>query len=333
MTVDGRTVGVISIGLIGAGAQPEFCRQAVAALHLAPGSPCDDGCQDRIDRLANARYTEAFAAQIMAVKAAGATALLVDIAGNGGGNEWADAAARMLTSKRLVSERMAFVRGAQWTKNLLALEAMLRRDAEGATGSDRTMLRSFADQAYAKAMVAATPCKSEPLLLGHKPNCTWLGAGFFVSGPLAAADPKALKDKPWAEDVFIPMKYPYEEGVWRGPLIVLIDGDTVSSAEEFAAVLQDSHAALIIGTVSAGAGCGHTDGGEPIKLRHSGATLAIPDCVYLRADGTNEVRGIVPNLLIGLRPSDSARRRSADVAGRLPEALQRVSAALPERAR
>lgn len=122
------------------------------------------------------------------------------------------------------------------------------------------------------------------------------------------------------------MKYPYAEGVWRGPLIVLIDGDTVSSAEEFAAVLQDNHAALIIGTVSAGAGCGHTDGSEPIKLRHSGATLALPDCVYLRADGTNEVRGIVPDLVIGLRHFDSSKHRSADVVGRLPEALRLISA-------
>ncbi len=326
LTVDGHTVGVIAIGLIGAGARPELCRQAVAALHLAPGSPCDGGCQDRIDRSANARYTEAFAAQIVAVKAAGATALLVDIAGNGGGNEWADAAARMLTTKRLVSERMSFVRGEQWTKNLLALEATFRRDADGAAGPDRTMLLTFADQAHAKAMVAATPCGSEPLFLGHRPDCTWLGAGFFVSGPLAAAHPQTLKEKQWAEDVFIPMKYPYEEGVWRGPLIVLIDDDTASSAEAFTAVLQDNHAALVIGTVSAGAGCGHTDGGEPIKLRHSGAVLALPDCVYLRADGTNEVRGVVPDLLIGLRHSDNARHRSADVAERLPEALRLVSA-------
>lgn len=203
LTIDGHTVGVIAIGLIGAGARPELCRQAVAALHLAPGSPCDDGCKDRIDRSVNARYTEAFAAQIVAVKAAGATALLVDIAGNGGGNEWADAAARMQTAKRLVSERMAFVRGEQWTKNLLALEAMLRRDADSAAGSDGTMLRNFANQAHAKAAVAATPCGSGPLLLGRKPHCTWLGAGFFVSGPLATADPIALKDKPWAEDVFV----------------------------------------------------------------------------------------------------------------------------------
>jgi C-terminal processing protease CtpA/Prc len=39
------------------------------------------------------------------------------------------------------------------------------------------------------------------------------------------------------------MQFPYEAGVWRGPLVVLIDGGTGSAAEEFAAALQDNHAA------------------------------------------------------------------------------------------
>lgn len=325
LLVANQKVGVIEIGLIGAGARPELCSEALALLRLRLGDTCDDTCETRIERIANARYTEAFAAQIVAIKAAGATALLIDIAGNGGGNEWADAAARMLTSKRLVSERMAFVRGKQWSTNLLTLEATLRNDAVIATGADKAMLQDYADQAHEKAMTAATSCDSRALLLGLKPNCAWLGRGFFVTGPLASADPEKLKGRPWAQDIFTPMMFPYEEGVWRGPLMVLIDGDTASSAEAFAAVLQDNHAALIIGTASQGAGCGHTDGSEPVTLKYSGAMLALPDCVYLRADGTNEVRGVVPDLLIGFRRFDSANHRSDDVISSLPEAMQRAS--------
>ena len=220
---------------------------------------------------------------------------------------------------------MEFVRGEQWSRNLLKLEGALRRDASAAAGSDRAMLLRFADQAHAKAAIAAMPCASGPLWLGQEHRCSWLGSGFSAAGPLASANPLALRGKPWAQDIFTPMEFPYEEGVWRGPLMVLVDGATESSAEEFAAVLQDNHAALIIGTVTFGAGCGHTDGSEPTRLRYSGATLALPDCVYLRANGTNEVRGIVPDLLIGFRRSDSLKHRSADVLTRLPEALREAS--------
>ena len=231
----------------------------------------------------------------------------------------------MLTPKRLVSERMRFVRGKQWSKNLAALEAQLRADAAGTTDSDHEMLLRFADEAHKKALVAATPCSSEPLLTGQTPTCAWLGEGFSVTEPLASADANELRGKPWAKDVFIPMKYPFDEGLWRGPLMVLVDGATASSAEEFAAVLQDNRAASVMGLPTAGAGCGFTDGNEQLKLHYSGATLTIPDCVYIRSDGTNEVRGVVPDLLIGFRRSDSARLRSADVLAHLPEALRAAS--------
>ncbi len=326
LTVDGQKIGVIEVGLIGAGASPELCLQALAALDLSPAGPCDESCLDRIDRWTNDRYTELFAARISALKAAGATALLLDLAGNGGGNEWADAAARMVTARRLTSERMAFVRGGQWTTNLLALEATLRRDAAAATGSDRAMLLGFADQAHAKARIAATPCDPGLLWRNQTPRCAWLGAGFYATGPLASADPKALRGKAWARDVFTPLEFPYEEGVWSGPVMVLIDGTTESSAEEFAAVLQDNHAALIIGTVTFGAGCGHTDGSEPTTLRHSGGTLSLPDCVYLRADGSNEVRGVVPDLLVGFRRADNLNHRAADVLAELPWAMREAAA-------
>jgi hypothetical protein len=263
LIVAGQKVRIIEIGLIGAGARPELCSQALAALRHSPDMPCDDKCETRIEQLANARYTEAFAAQIVAIKTAGASALLVDVAGNGGGNEWADAAARMLTSKRLVSERMAFVRGEQWHRNLSALATRLRGYAVTETGADRAMLEQFADQAQAKAMTAATPCASSALWLGRKPACAWLGRGFSVTGLLASADPDELRGKPWAQDVFTSMIFPYSEGVWSGPLMILIDRDTASSAEAFAAVLQDNQAALIVGTPSQCAGCGHTDGSEP----------------------------------------------------------------------
>jgi hypothetical protein len=315
-------VGVLKIGMFSPQGSPELCKAALAALAIAANKSCDDACSDRIDAWASARMTRMFMAQIEALKAAKIDTLLIDIAGNGGGSEWAEAAMRVVTPIRLKSERMDFVRGAQWVKEFGDLETKLRLAAKTATPSDRIFLLGLADQARSKRSVAGTSCDSAPVWRGEHLKCAWLGEGFYGSGLIASADPAALNGKPWAATVFSPMEFPYREGVWRGPLMVLVDNESWSAAEEFAAVLQDNHAAVIIGVPTGGAGCGHTDGSEPIVLTHSGAKLELPDCARIRADGSNEVRGVRPDILVGWRKFDGPRLRAADFLAALPHALR-----------
>jgi C-terminal processing protease CtpA/Prc len=144
---------------------------------------------------------------------------------------------------------------------------------------------------------------------------------------MASADPQTLRGRPWAGLVFHPEEVPYDEGVWQGPLLVLVDRYTGSAAEEFAAELQDNHAAIIVGETTYGVGCGHTDGGTPTKLLNSGAILELPDCARFRADGSNEVRGVVPDVLLGFRKSDNARLKAVTLMAKMSEALNAVDAA------
>ena len=267
-----------------------------------------------------------FAAQIRALKAAGAQALLIDLTGNGGGSEWAEAAARMVTAIRLKSERLGFVRGEHWSKAFADDEAELRKAAKDASEADAAFLDALADEVSRKQLESKRPCDPAPLWRGEHTECSWLGSGFYASGLIDAADPLQLRGKPWARLVFNPMWFPYEEGVWRGPLLVLVDGNSWSAAEEFAALLQDNHAAAIVGAPTGGAGCGHTNGGTPTLLSHSGGQLEVPDCARLRADGSNEVEGIQPDVLVGLRQFDGPARRAALLLSKSPEALQRASA-------
>ena len=122
-------------------------------------------------------------------------------------------------------------------------------------------------------------------------------------------------------EVFTPLRYDVQPGVWTGPLMVLVDGGTASAAEEFAAVLQDNDAAVIIGSPTRGAGCGHARGEIETILSHSGARLRLPNCARLRADGTNEVGGIDPDILVGFRENDGPGRRVARLSEALPRAL------------
>jgi C-terminal processing protease CtpA/Prc len=116
------------------------------------------------------------------------------------------------------------------------------------------------------------------------------------------------------------VEYDFEERVWRGPLLVLMDEGTGSAAAQFAAVLQDNKAAVLLGTPGRG-GCGHTDGGTPTPLTHTGGSLDVPDCARFRLDGSNEMMGIDPDVLIGFRPTDGQRRKALRVAGMLPQGI------------
>lgn len=322
---DGRRVGVLQIGIFSPKGFPALCQAALQALAIPADKPCEETCGDKVEDWAVARMTHNVETQLRALEGAGAVTLVVDIAGNGGGSEWAEAVARMLTPRRLKSERMGFVRGEHWAKAFADDELALRNYADNETGQDRALLLGLAQAAEAKREVALTPCNSAPLWQRAHLACSWLGQGFFGSGYLASADPSELRGKPWASLVFTPMEFPYEEGVWRRPLIVLVDRNTGSAAAEFAAVLQDNRAAIILGEPADG-GCGHTNGGTPTTLRNSGGILEVPDCVRFRQDGSNEVMGVEPDVLVGFTAVDGQHLRATRFLAKLPDAVRSAAA-------
>ena len=67
-----------------------------------------------------------------------------------------------------------------------------------------------------------------------------------------------------------------------------------------------SGAAKVVGERTYGAGCGYTNGGLPVRLAHSGLEAVMPDCARMRADGTNEVTGVDPDVAVGWEESDNA---------------------------
>jgi hypothetical protein len=231
---------------------------------------------------------------------------------------------------------MYFMKGDHWAVRLGRKEEALRSAARSAADGDAQRLTALADLVHARKRDAETPCDGSPLWQGEPPNCAWLGDGFYSTGLLRSADPSELREKTWGTLVFTPMQYPYEEGLWRGPLVVLVDGGTGSAAEQFAAELQDNRAAVIMGAHTVGAGCGYTDGGTPTTLANSRAILKLPDCVRLRADGTNAAGGMQPDVPVALRLDARGSVNAQRVREHLAEAVrraQRQHAALSSAAR
>jgi len=311
-------VGAVRIGAFMPQGYPTLCEGAVAALKIPADQPCDDACVDRILTWAYDRLTTDLQDRATALRAAGAGALLIDLTGNGGGSEWAEAAARIVSPRPLTSASMGFVRGQHWIDHWTAVAKDLRDAARKARRADRQRLLDWAAQADV-ARIEATPCAT----------CPRTGRAGYATGLVGIAPAGGFANRDWAGTVFSIAQFAYRDSVWTGPLLVLVDQETWSAAEEFAALLQDNRVAAIIGARTGGAGCGHTNGGTPTTLANSHAVLELPDCIRYRADGSNEVNGIFPDVPVAMRANDGDALKARLVGQRLPEAIGAAQALTP----
>src|SRR6202162_732549 len=179
ISLNGQSIGVVQIGVFSPHGFPELCQSLLRKLSSPADKPCDGACSDRIQDMASEQLTHDLTAQLHALKSAGAAALVVDIAGNGGGPEWAEAVARMVTPIHLKSENIRFVRGEHWAKSFADDEDSLRHFADHASGEDRILLLTLADEIESKRKLALTPCDSAPLWQGVHLKCSWLGPGLY----------------------------------------------------------------------------------------------------------------------------------------------------------
>lgn len=307
---DDAKLGVIRIAIFTEHAFPEACEQAVQQLRLEKIDKCDDQCENAIEREAGNVLTSVLVKRAAQLQAAGATALLVDIAHNGGGSNWVEAPPRVLSRVPLRESRFGFIKHEHWTKQLkeqLAdVETDLKKGAE-----PKEILADAA--ARLKSGIARTqePCdRSQVWTDGTLPCSLLVTDVLFNGGILPYAKPQSFASLESKTTLFHPLTYSYTESSARLPLYVAVDGDTWSAAEYFAAILQDNRAATIFGEVTGGAGCGYTNGGIPTTLKNSHASVKMPDCVRLRKDGSNEVSGITPDVLVPWSKHDSAYIRA-----------------------
>ncbi|MET0339145.1 MAG: S41 family peptidase [Caulobacter sp.] len=314
----GKTVGALKISLFMA--DQAVCEAAAKTLNLPLNKPCDQDCGDTLDRAAYQLLTDRFGSRLRDLKAAGAEVLMIDLASNGGGREWAEVVARMVTAKPVKGARVDLVRAEATAKALEERAADLEGYARKAKGADKVMLSKAASELRATAAEARRPCDAAPFLKRETSACAWLVRGGYSTGLADQLDP-AVADRPWAGDFYAPAKMKHEAGLWSGPLIVLVNEGSASASEEMAAELQDARAAVILGSPTFGAGCGHSTEAKPIPLKNTGGLLSLPDCARMRADGSNEIMGVEPDILIGFRRWDSAGRKAHRLAAKLPEAV------------
>lgn len=169
---------------------------------------------------------------------AGAKRLLIDVTGNGGGSEWASAAAALFTPQTLKRLRPRVVDAA----------------------CDRTGV--------------------------------WKGEDVC---PIFKAEAEAQMDEVAGE------------GVWSGPVFVLVDGGSASATEAFAALLSSGEQTLLVGERTLGAGCGFINGGNAVRLESLPLHVTMPNCSRFTLDGVNEIEGLEPDLAMDWSKPGAAR--------------------------
>lgn len=317
---NGKRFGVVRIGLFMEDVFPELCEAALAEAKLTQDSVCDDDCENRVRIKSANLYAAALAAQVKRLKKEKIDVLLVDITGNGGGNDVYQPMARMLTARPLRSPVAGFVRHAHWIKQHKDRLADLEAEIPKASAAMQKLLKRAAESVRRDLAAAEKTCDLSPLWENQKPDCSIVAA--FDKRGISYAKPGELSNTSLGSIFFSASRYAYSEGVYSGKLAILIDARTASSSEAFASMLRDNGAGTIIGQPSLGAGCGYTNGGIPAVLPHSSAKVRMPDCVRFRADGSNEISGITPDITVQWRANDSPYQRAQRVAEILQSVLK-----------
>jgi hypothetical protein len=136
----------------------------------------------------------------------------------------------------------------------------------------------------------------------------------LVRQPPRLAAPSCDRSEIWLGKPVCPVLTPIAEplrlqgsGEWIGPMFVLVDQGTGSAAEDFVAWLKENEIAKVVGVRTAGAGCGYVNGQGRIALSVGWFDVLAPNCARFLKDGTNEIEGIVPDIVFTTDRSDHSR--------------------------
>jgi hypothetical protein len=313
VTPNNKKIAILRIQSFRGMAYPAVCRSVWEELKQAKMDITAKAIKDEMPQA----WLAALADTIAILKAQAADVLLIDLGGNGGGDDSGDWTTRLFSSNPVVSSPL-FVGAANAGAYIDEQLANLQRSREIAP-AERADLRSLVDQivrSYEQARVALNKTRRDLTWVWREQRrwipsrCGALVQTGFSSGAVSTLSglDETLTD--YITYFYWPAVAAPFQGAWDGKVFLLTDNRVGSSAEMFAAILQDNGIARVAGMQSKGAGCGNMRRIKPVTLPHSKVRFQMPDCMRLRRDGSNEVAGIKPDIPIDPIPGESARART-----------------------
>lgn len=290
------------------------------------GEPIGPGI---IARRMNLVWLQSLASRVRRFTEEKVVALIVDVGGDGGGNDLGDWAVRAFTDKPVRSDRLLLaadpVAIPYFDEQIQSLKSALL-EGENSQATKQALEQAIDAFERRKQTASGPACSMSWVWQARRrwgsQECTRLVESGYSSGQLDFAEPgrfeaRAARALYWAS-IADPVR-----GAWTGPTFVVTDQGTGSAAEGFAALKRDSGIARTIGVRTWGDGCGFMDADTPFVLPHLQLALSIPNCVRLRRDGSDEVAGVVPDIEISPRPDESARARASRILRRVLMELRR----------
>lgn len=318
----GRALGWLRIPSFSHEAYPGACADEWDRQRQARTGGCGEACQDQFVDALSERLVHDVVERLRQLATARVSAIVVDIAGNGGGTDWVSDVARAISPVHLMCPAVTGIRHPHWQDGLERADRELAScDVPGLGPDDRARLE--AERARTARLLAASrqPCDLSGLFEGKPATCSLL----LEPMPAAPCDPAPLEgatapELPASCKRFARPGRPAARAVIDAPVFVLIDRGTGSAAEWFAAVLRDNRAATLVGEQTVGAGCGYTNGGIRLTLSHTGIAIAAPDCARYRGDGSNEIDGVRPDVGLDWTLADRTGRWASYAEKALSEA-------------
>jgi hypothetical protein len=310
----GRSIGIVRIRNFSPSQFPAACQAAWRA-----ATPAQRADQEGFDERVHAQWLGALAAAVARLAAMRPDAMLVDVGTNSGGDDSGDWAARLFTSRPIPSARMLMTAGPVAVRYFdEETEALTRALAMADPASAQAAREALAALAARRQAAMAEVCDMSWVWRERRRwrsgGCDRLTDAGFASGVVAYQPPGAIRNTAIARHVYWPSRTDPWRGSWRGRTYVFTNSATYSSAEMFAAVLQNNRAARTVGSRTGGDGCGFAVNTDPVTLASLGMQIRMPNCVRLRASGEDEVAGITPDLAVPSRQGQSNRARAAEVA-------------------
>ena len=198
---EGKRIGLVRIALFSERRFPDLCEAAASQFGLHKDSACDEACGNRVELRAADLLTAALERQLGVLKACSIDALLVDITGNGGGNDWVEPAARTLTGKRLRSPRIGFIKHEHWAKDF----NMRLQDIERDAAVHPQNLLAQATETYRRALSEAKQPVARDVIWQNKPVPALVAddPDLFASGAFPYLKPGELPESPSSACSFI----------------------------------------------------------------------------------------------------------------------------------
>ncbi|ESQ87025.1 S41 family peptidase [Asticcacaulis benevestitus] len=310
--VGGTKVGIIRLQKFAMRGFPATCTLAWAKLAASHAPITSRALRDA----AYLMWYSSFGDEIAKLRNAGAALLVIDVGNNTGGDDSGDIFPRLLTDKPVRSAQLMVTStpagAAYFDEQIEGIDDVLGEHPSDESQSALNEARTFFVKAKAEA---AAPCDLSWVWREQRPwhhlGCTRLVEAGYAGGYKATLPRGAfgsnqdvssqLSLASGADDIW---------AMWAGPVYVVTDGKTYSSAEMFSAVIQDNGIGKTVGVKTGGDGCGFMGGDKSVVLDHSHIRLRIPNCVRLRRDGGNEVSGISPDLPVVPTEGEDDRQRA-----------------------